>query len=115
LSWIKAPWPQLRSDDKQKTEEDFAGRGPAAMLTFEDCLGLSELTEEEILAIAEHEHIPELAALEMGNYLVHSLNGEKQIKRFILEDIAVARKEHDYKHAAVLKIVLRHYCQEHRV
>ena len=30
------------------------------MLTFEDCLGLSELNEDEILAIAEHEHIPEL-------------------------------------------------------
>jgi len=28
------------------------------MLTIEDCIGLSELTEEEILAIAEHEHIP---------------------------------------------------------
>ena len=37
------------------------------MLTFEDCLSLSELTEEEILAIAEHEHIPELAALELGS------------------------------------------------
>jgi hypothetical protein len=85
------------------------------MLTFEDCLGLSELTEEEILAIAEHEHIPELAALEMGNYLAHTPSGEQQIKRFILDDIAVARHAHDIKHAAVLKIVLRHFCQEHHV
>ena len=85
------------------------------MLTFEDCLGLSELTEDEILAIAEHEHIPELAALEMGNYLVHTPRGERQIKRIILDDIAVARKAHDITHAGVLKLVLRHFCQEHHV
>ena len=85
------------------------------MLTFEDCLGLSELTEDEILAIAEHEHIPELAALEMGNYLVHTRNGEKLIKRIIIEDIAVARRAHDFGHAATLKLVLRHFCQEHHV
>jgi S-ribosylhomocysteine lyase LuxS involved in autoinducer biosynthesis len=85
------------------------------MLTFEDCLGLSELTEDEILAIAEHEHIPELAALEMGNYMTHTLQGEREIKRFILDDIALARRAHDIEHAAVLKLVLRHYCQEHHV
>lgn len=85
------------------------------MLTFEDCLGLSELTEDEILAIAEHEHIPELAALEMGNYLIHTASGEKRLKRIILDDIAAARKSGDLPHAATLKFVLRHYCQEHHV
>jgi len=37
------------------------------MLTLDDCIELSELTEEEILAIAEHEHVPEMVALERGN------------------------------------------------
>jgi hypothetical protein len=27
------------------------------MISLEDCVGLSGLTEEEVLAIAEHEHI----------------------------------------------------------
>ena len=85
------------------------------MLTFEDCLGLSEITEDEILAIAEHEHIPEVAALELGNFLVHTASGERQIKRIILDDIAVARNAHDGKHAADLQVVLRHFCQEHHV
>ena len=85
------------------------------MLTFEDCLGLSELTEDEILAIAEHENIPELAALEMGNYLIHTPSGEKRLKRIILDDIAAARKSGDLPHAAMLKFVLKHYCQEHHV
>ena len=85
------------------------------MLTFEDCLGLSELTEDEILAIAEHENIPEVTALEMGNYLIHTPSGEKQLKRIILDDIAVARRTGNIAHAASLKLVLRHYCQEHHV
>lgn len=85
------------------------------MLTFEDCLGLSELTEEEILAIVEHEHIPELAALELGNYLICTRSGERRLKRMILDDIAVARQVGDTGHAASLKLVLEHYCQEHHV
>ena len=28
------------------------------MITLEDCIGLCGLTEEEVLAIAEHEHSP---------------------------------------------------------
>jgi hypothetical protein len=34
----------------------------ARMITLEDCIGLCGLTEEEVLAIAEHEHLPEIAA-----------------------------------------------------
>ena len=85
------------------------------MLTFEDCLGLSELNEEEILAIAEHEHIPELAALELGNYLLHKPKGEARIKGMIVEDIQAARKLHDVHRTAALKLVLQHFCAEHHV
>jgi hypothetical protein len=35
-----------------------------------DCLELCELSEEEVRAIAEHEHIPEVVALELGDYLI---------------------------------------------
>ena len=85
------------------------------MLTFEDCLGLSELTEEEILAIAEHEHIPEMAALEFGNHLMHTANGEKRIKRIILDDMAAVRHAGNAHRAAAFKLVLRHYCEQHRI
>ncbi len=32
------------------------------MISLEDCVALSGLTEEQVLAIAEHEHLPEIAA-----------------------------------------------------
>jgi S-ribosylhomocysteine lyase LuxS involved in autoinducer biosynthesis len=83
------------------------------MLTLQDCIELSDLSEEEILAIAEHEHIPEMLAVEMGNYLAHTASGEKRIKRMIVDDIAHAKETGDVKHAAVLKSVLKHFVAEH--
>jgi hypothetical protein len=32
------------------------------MITLEDCIALCGLTEAQVLAIAEHEHLPEIAA-----------------------------------------------------
>ena len=83
------------------------------MLTIQDCIELSDLTEEEILAIAEHEHVPEMVAVELGNYLVHTASGEKKIKRMIADDIAHAKETGNVKHGAVLKTVLKHYVEHH--
>ncbi len=83
------------------------------MLTIEDCIALSDLTEEEIDAVAEHEHVPEMLAVELGSYLVHLPDGERRIKRIIAEDIAVARARGDLAHAAKLKLVLRHFVEHH--
>ena len=49
------------------------------MLTREDCLALCELTEAEVAAIAEHEHVPAVIAMEMGQYLYHTPEGEARI------------------------------------
>jgi hypothetical protein len=84
------------------------------MLTFEDCIGLCDLTPEEVAAIAEHEHLPEMVALEFGNYLVHQPSGVPAIKRMIIDDIEAARRRGDHKHALALKLVLRHFCKTHR-
>jgi hypothetical protein len=43
----------------------------ALMITLEDCVAFWGLTKEEVLAIAEHEHLPEIAAAALGSYLVH--------------------------------------------
>lgn len=83
------------------------------MLTLQDCIGLSELTEEEILAIAEHEHIPEMAALELGNYLIQTPSGERRIKRMIVDDIEAARRAGDHTRVLALKLCLRHYLEHH--
>lgn len=83
------------------------------MLCLEDCIALSELTEEEVLAIAEHQHIPEIAAAELGNYLIRSRDGELCIKAMIKDDIgATACCGNRYRELA-LKMVLRNFIVQH--
>src|SRR5262245_36837627 len=83
------------------------------MLTFDDCVALCELTEEEIAAIAEHEHLPMIVAAELGNYLIHGPDGALRIKRIILDDMTVANRAGDNGRALMLKLVLRHFVQRH--
>jgi hypothetical protein len=83
------------------------------MLSYEDCLGFCELTEEEIEAIAEHEHLPAIVAAEYANYLCHAPDGEARIWRIIVDDIAAARARGDARHALALKLVLRHFVEHH--
>ena len=79
------------------------------MLCLEDCLAFCDLSEEEVLAIAQHEHIPEMAAIELGHYLVHAPDGEMRIKRIILDDVAEAAKRGDRVRELALKLVLRNF------
>ena len=83
------------------------------MLSLEDCVELSRLTEEEILAIAEHEHLPEMAALELGSYLVQQPDGELRIKAMIRDDIDDAERRGERDRVLALKLVLRHFVAQH--
>lgn len=83
------------------------------MLTYEDCLGLCDLTDEEIRAIAAHEHIPEVVALELGQYLIKTEDGTRVIKSMILDDIAAAEKSGHPDEALKLKAVMRHFIETH--
>jgi hypothetical protein len=85
------------------------------MLTFEDCLALSGLSEDEVSAIAEHEHIPEIAAIEYGDYLIQSPDGKKHIKRIIIEDIEHSRNNGNFRHVEELEIVLKHFVLNHPI
>jgi len=83
------------------------------MLTLEDCIALCGLTEDEVRAIAAHEHIPEVAAAELGNYLASSPEGELCIKAMIRDDIAQAVGGANRERALVLKLMLRDFCLQH--
>jgi chromosome condensin MukBEF complex kleisin-like MukF subunit len=83
------------------------------MLTYEDCLALCDLTEEEIDAVAEHEHLPAIVAAEYANYLCHRPEGEARIQRFIVDDIARAQAHGDRRRALALKLVLKRFLEHH--
>ena len=83
------------------------------MISLEDCVGLSGLTEEEVLEIAEHEHIPEIAASALGQYLSRQEHGIEQIRDMIVHDIRQAQQGQDKQHIVVLLHVLRVFLKAH--
>ncbi|MFL6579757.1 MAG: hypothetical protein ACJ8G2_03360 [Burkholderiales bacterium] len=83
------------------------------MLTLNDCIELSGLSKEEITAIGEHEHVPEMIAAELGRYLVQTETGEKRISSMIVDDIRVARERGDHKRLSKLKHCLHHFLAHH--
>lgn len=83
------------------------------MITLEDCIAFCGLTEEEVLAIAEHEHIPEAAAAALAEYLLNRPKGAGQIRDMICDDIRAALDRGDNKHAAELWSALRHFLESH--
>ena len=82
-------------------------------LTFEDCIALCNLSEAEVLAIAQHQHIPAMAAVQLGDYLVRTPEGEQRIKAMIREDIAAAATSGDHLRTLALKSILRDYILNH--
>ena len=47
------------------------------MISLEDCVALCGLTEEEVLAIAEHEQLPEIAATALAQYLLKQTTADE--------------------------------------
>ena len=85
------------------------------MITLEDCIGLCGLTEEEVLAIAEHEHIPrEIAASAMAQYLLSLEHGSEKVRDIIVDDIRQAQRlRGDKDHMVTLLHVLHHFLKTH--
>lgn len=83
------------------------------MLTYKDCLGMCDLEEGEVLAVAEHEHLPQFVALAFAEYLIHTDEGVPMLKKIILDDIAAAERRHDQEKVLHLRHVLRHFVLTH--
>ena len=83
------------------------------MITLEDCIGLCGLTEEEVLAIAEHEHLPEIAATALAAYLSSMEHGSEKVRDMIYDDIRQAQFTGDKEHVLTLLRVLHHFLRAH--
>ena len=83
------------------------------MISLEDCIALCGLDEAEVEAICEHEHIPEIAAAAMAQYLLNQPHGGEAIRGMIIEDIHKALDAGQVKHASELFTALRHFLTEH--
>ena len=83
------------------------------MIALEDCIGLCGLSREEVLALAEHEQIPEINATALAQHLLSQPEGCRKIAAMIADDMCWAVQLHDERHAQALKETLRHFVTEH--
>ncbi len=83
------------------------------MISLEDCIGMCGLTEEEVLAIAEHEHLSEVSAAALADYLLHLPKGANVIKEMMRDDIRQAIRTGNTQHARQLIAAMHHFLQEH--
>ncbi|SIO44829.1 hypothetical protein SAMN05444722_2218 [Rhodovulum sp. ES.010] len=83
------------------------------MISLDDIEDMTDLTREEIAAIAEHEHIPEADATLTGEYLMHIHHGPQTVQKMICEDIRDALHADDVAHAKALYAVLHRFVSDH--
>jgi len=83
------------------------------MISLVDCIGLCGLDEDEVAAISEHEHIPEIAATALASCLTKQPHGGEIIRTMIIDDIHEALDEGRVRHAAELFMALRHFLEHH--
>ena len=62
------------------------------MLCLQDCIDMSDLPQEAIDAIAGHEHVPEIVAVELGCTLVQSRQGIGLIREYLQDEMQQASK-----------------------
>ncbi|GAA0309450.1 hypothetical protein [Rhodovulum strictum] len=83
------------------------------MITLDDIEDFTDLTRDEIAAIAEHEQIPEADAALLADYLMHAHHGAQKVLAMISEDIRNALHADDLPHARALYAVLHRFIADH--
>jgi hypothetical protein len=83
------------------------------MITLQDCLDLCGLDEDQVAALSEHEHVPEIAATALASYLLKQPHGCEAIRAMIIDDIHKALDEGRVAHAAELFGALQHFLRDH--
>ena len=83
------------------------------MLSLTDCIDLSDLSASEIAAIAEHERVPEIVALELGSKLLQTPDGRVLLKHYLHDNLVTARARRQDEKAKELQLLLRRFERAH--
>ncbi|RTL50396.1 MAG: hypothetical protein EKK46_13480 [Rhodocyclaceae bacterium] len=83
------------------------------MLTMQDCLDYSDLSEEEIHMVAHHEHIPYSAAAHLACTLVQDKAGEKRLRDILAEVVGETEHEGRREDLQAAQQALYDYNQHH--
>jgi hypothetical protein len=83
------------------------------MISIDDCIAFSGLTQEEVNAIGEHEHVLPAVAAAVASSILRAEAGPLEICEMIVDDIRAAMSGRHVRHAAELLAALRHFMAAH--
>jgi len=83
------------------------------MLSLKDCLDFCDMEQEEISAIAQHEHIPVIVAAELCDSLLHTEEGVRDLHSMLLDNIATALEHGEVERANELSRTYQHFQTSH--
>lgn len=83
------------------------------MISLEDCIAMCGLDADQVAAIAEHEHISEMAAAALANYLLKQAGGPERLRAMLIDDIHQALDDGRIEQGAELFMALRHFLSDH--
>jgi hypothetical protein len=73
------------------------------MLSLQDCLDFTELSEETIAIIVERENVPAVVAIEIGETLLATRQGVRVIGSYLLDGIERAQRARKTERALRLR------------
>lgn len=83
------------------------------MISPDDILDMSGLTRDEIDALAQHEHVGEVDAALLGDYLLHVSKGPQKVQQMICDDMRTEMHLGNLDRARALFRTLQHFMAEH--
>ena len=100
----------MPSRDTIIRRSDRTGALPAAVRASE---ATPFLTEAEIAAIAEHEHLTPEEAARRGARLAQEPHGDAAVRQIVWDNLVKARQFHDTARIAALEELYRETCRRH--
>jgi hypothetical protein len=83
------------------------------MLTLNDCIAFSGLSDEQLEAIARHEHLSMMLAAEMAEEMVACRSGCARLAAMLIEEAREAARAGDCRRAAQVRHALHEFLADH--
>ncbi|KJS39455.1 MAG: hypothetical protein VR70_07935 [Rhodospirillaceae bacterium BRH_c57] len=83
------------------------------MLTLQDCVEMSGIDWDELVAIAHHEHLPDMVALEKAHAFLQQEWGAPAVRQMVIDEVRRSIEKGDSKEAVTALRILEHTFEAH--
>lgn len=83
------------------------------MLTLQDCVEMSGIDWDELVAIAHHEHLPDMVALEKAHAFLQQEWGAPAVRQMVIDEVRRSIENGNSKEAVTALRILEHTFEAH--